>query len=218
MTHTQAAAGIVVGAGPGMGAALARRCAADGLTAFLVSRSADTTAPLAESITAGGGQAQTVVADAADPAAVTAAVAGIAARMPVKVLAYNAAAFGGPLLTVTDDQLTAALCVSVVSAVAAVRAAAGNLAANNGAVLLTGGGLALHPTAAAGVLSLGKAALRAAALLLAEELAPRDVPVRILTITGTIGSSPELSPDLLASLLWQLTDGDEVERVYPGAS
>jgi NAD(P)-dependent dehydrogenase (short-subunit alcohol dehydrogenase family) len=61
-----------------------------------------------------------------------------------------------------------------------------DLEAQKGSVLFTGGGLALHPNADAGVLSVGKAAIRAAALVLAADLAPRGVSVHTITIAGLI--------------------------------
>jgi 3-oxoacyl-[acyl-carrier protein] reductase len=71
MTQADKKVAIVTGASRGIGAAVARRLAADGITVAVnyVSRPEEADA-LVASIEAGGGQARAVLADVADPAAV----------------------------------------------------------------------------------------------------------------------------------------------------
>jgi short-subunit dehydrogenase len=57
---------------------------------------------------------------------------------------------------------------------------------SGGTVLLTGGGLALQPSAQVASLSIGKAALRAYAQVLHEEQAERGVHVSTVTIAGVL--------------------------------
>ena len=132
------------------------------------------------------------------------------------MLAYNAAAMGGRLIDIDPETLQRATNVNVLSPIAAVRAAVSGLEQTQGTVLLTGGGLALHPNAAIGVLSLGKAGLRTVAHLLAED--PRGVRVRTLIIAGIVEPGGPFDPDTIADAFWALqADPDaDVERVFSG--
>ncbi|HEX6888962.1 MAG TPA: hypothetical protein VF143_12725, partial [Candidatus Nanopelagicales bacterium] len=65
-----------------------------------------------------------------------------------------------------------------------------------------------------------KAALRAAGLALAPELAARGVGMRMLTINGFIRPGGRFDPDRIAEAFWEhVSDaGAEVERIYDGRS
>ena len=84
----------------------------------------------------------------------------------------------------------------------------------------TGGGVALSPTGEYGVLALGKAAMRAAGFALAQELAPRGVTLRMLTIKGFIRPGGRFDPDRIAEAFWAFAQepGADVERLYDGRS
>ncbi len=78
---------VVVGVGPGNGAALARRFHAEGHSVALLARSADLIAGLASEL----GSAKAYPRDVTDGAAVERTFSSIAAEMgPVEVLVYNA--------------------------------------------------------------------------------------------------------------------------------
>lgn len=209
---------VVIGAGDGLGRSLALLLAGEGYDIGLVARREGPLQALATEIVGRGGTATTLVADAAEPDAIGSAVATLADRVPIGVLVYNAAAAGGPLIDTDVGTLGRAMNVNVLSAVAATRAAMTGLEATGGAALLTGGGLALHPSAAAGVLSLGKSALRTAALLLAADVADRGVRVRTLTVAGQIAPGGAFDPDRIAAAFWRLAGSDtDVEQVFTGA-
>jgi short-subunit dehydrogenase len=215
---TQAVRGAaVVGAGPGLGRELALVLAAEGYDVALVGRRSEPVESIASGVRAAGGRAEALVADAEDPSALAALLRERDSRVPTQVLSYNAVARSEDTLTlVPTGALRAALDVNVVSAVAAVQAVLPSLVAARGVVLVTGGGSALHPRAPYGVLSVGKAAVRAAAYALADELAPRGVRVRTLTIAGLIAPKGPFDPAHVAKTLWTMRDGDDVELVYTG--
>lgn len=203
----------MVGAGPGLGRSLARMLASHGHDVVLVARDAGRLERLADELRALGTTVQVLAADAADPVAVASAVRDAG---PVHVLAYNASDSPGSLTDVDVQRLRQATDVNVHAAVAAVQAALPSLRASSGAVLLTYGGLALRPRGSYGVLSVGKAALRAAALALAEELQPAGVRVRTVTVKGFIRAGTAFDPDRIAAAFWAALAQEDVETVYTG--
>jgi short-subunit dehydrogenase len=217
MSETDARGAVVVGAGPGMGRALAVLLAREGFDVGLVGRRPEPLEAIAEEVRAAGGRAQPLVADLAVPGAVADALARHDDQVPTEVLAYNAVARSDDTLAhVATDELRAALEVNAISAVAAVQAVLPSLLARRGTVLVTGGASAVNPRAPWGVLSVGKAAVRAATLALADELEPLGVTVRTITIAGLVAPAGPLDPDEIAAALWALRTGDAVEAVFPG--
>lgn len=186
----------VIGAGPGIGLAIARRFMADGHGAALLSRRADPA--LAASL---GPGATAHAVDAGDPKAVAAGLAAVeAARGPIDVLAYNAAAVTPrPPTALPVEQLIADFAVGVAGALAAVQAVAGGMAARGrGTILLTGGGFANRPMAQLASLGIQKAALRNLALSLAEELGPKGIRVGTVTVLGMVKPGTAFDPDRIA--------------------
>src|SRR3954467_3191054 len=98
---------LLVGAGPGLGAAIARRFAREGYRVTLVARSATTTAPIAQELRGTGAEVTTIEADAGDPEALRAALAPLfTAPGAPGLVVYNAALMTfDTLLTVSPDQL-----------------------------------------------------------------------------------------------------------------
>jgi len=208
---------VVVGAGPGVGVELSAILGRAGYDVAVVGRRSEPVEQAARAVRDAGGTAQVLLADASDPRALAHVLAERDARVPTEVLAYNAVTRSERTLTRIDvDDLRSSLDVNVVSAVAAVQAVLPSLLAARGTVLLTGGGSALNPKAPFGVLSAGKASLRAAAAALADELGPQGVAVRTITIAGLIYPKGPLDARAVAEALWALRQGDDVELVYRG--
>lgn len=208
---------VVVGAGPGVGVELSAILARNGYDVAVVGRRREPLDAAADAVRAAGGSAEVLLADAADPVALAEALAERDSRVPTHVLAYNAVTRSElTLLQIGLEELRASLDVNVVSAVASVQAVLPSLRAAGGTVLLTGGGSALNPKAAIGVLSSGKASLRAAAYALADELAAQGVTVRTITIAGLIDPKGPLDPVAVAEALWAMREGVDVELVYRG--
>src|SRR4051794_8191798 len=83
---------MLVGAGPGLGAAIARRFAHESDRVTLVARSGSTLAPIAQELSAAGAEVASVQADAGEPCSLRAALAPIfAAAGAPGVVIYNAA-------------------------------------------------------------------------------------------------------------------------------
>lgn len=211
---------VVVGAGPGIGTAMAIRYAAAGYRTFGVARSDASLTALRAAGAAHGVDIGEGAADAGDAAALTAVLEGISAdHGPIRAALYNAADLSrGRMRDVTADQLAASLAVNVVGAHAMIQALRGPMAeAGGGTILLTGGGLALAPSPVFAPLSIGKAALRALALVAARDLDREGIHLATLTIQGFVADDGPITPARAADALWELheqtrDDGWDVER------
>ena len=204
---------LLVGAGHGLGQAIARRFAEGGYRVTLLARSADRLGELADGLADTGAEIGTIAADAGDPE-------GFGARMrdlysgqgAPGVIVYNAVV-GTPdqLLGSTVAHLETAYAVDVIGAiVTAQRAAPSMRAARSGTILFTGGGFADHPVPALATISLGKAALRSAATMLHSDLEPDGIRVASLTIAGQIAEGTAFDPKRIAERYWEIVqlDGD----------
>jgi 3-oxoacyl-[acyl-carrier protein] reductase len=116
---------LVTGAGRGIGAAVARRLAADGMAVGVVDLDQQTGAQTVEAITASGGQAVAVAADVTDEAQAAAAVEQVLAALgPVTVLVNNAGIIRDNLIfKMTTDDWDAVLGVHLRGAFLMTRAA-----------------------------------------------------------------------------------------------
>jgi short-subunit dehydrogenase len=200
----------IIGAGPGMGAAIARRFGREGFRVMAMARKPQTLQPMADALRRDGIACDTASLDAADPAAVQALLGALAQGLYLSVLAYNAAGFlpAGVPSKVNVAEAAAALRVSCLSALAAAQAVLPKMRERgNGTLLFTGGGYALEPAAAMSVLGMGKAALRNLAFSLHDELRPQGIHAATVTICGTVqpaGSGGPFAADAIAEHYWQL--------------
>jgi len=195
---------LVIGAGPGVGAAVARRFGREGFRATLVSRGEGLDV-LAAGLRAEGVEVSQLLADVEDLDGFRSILRGLYSRQDAPaVLVYNASMLvPDGILTSTPEHLHEAYDVDVVGAIAAAQIAAPVLrAAGSGTILFTGGGFADFPLPAFATISLGKAALRAAATLLAAELGGDGVHAASVTIAGQVASGTAFDPDDIAELFW----------------
>ncbi len=194
---------VVVGAGPGMGLAVARRFAAEGFRPVLVARDpARIDAPDLEAL-----GAVRLAADVADEGSLRAAFAQVRDLLgDPSVLVYNPSLMIPGLPTeVTPADIAHGFAVGVLGAVAAAQEVVPAMkAAGEGTLLFTGGGLGIKPWAPAAALGMQKAALRNYVLALADELSPLGIHAATVTIQGVVGSKPAFAPEALAEHYWTL--------------
>jgi short-subunit dehydrogenase len=202
---------LLVGAGPGLGMAIARRFASGGYRVTLVARSTGGLRDLAGTLAGTGATISTIAADASDPEGLGAAMRELYAGDGAPgVIVYNAV-MGAPdrLLSSTAAHLRAAYAVDVIGAIVVAQVAAPALrAAGSGTILVTGGGFADHPIPALATVSLGKAALRSAATMLGADLESDGIRVATLTIAGQIAAGTSFAPDRIAERYWQVVHAD----------
>jgi short-subunit dehydrogenase len=215
---------LLVGAGPGLGSAVARRFAAGGYRVTLAARSADRLGELARSLDDTGAEINTAEADASNPEDLRARIAELYRDEGAPgVVIYNAvlgapgvviynAVLGAPdrLLTSTAAHLQEAYAVDVIGAIVVAQEAAPAMkAAGSGTIIVTGGGFADHPIPALATVSLGKAALRSAATMLSADLGPDGIRVATLTIAGQIAEGTAFDPARIAERYWQIVQTDD---------
>lgn len=191
---------IIGGAGPGLGAAVARTFGADGCTVVLLARDQARLDALASDLRLAGIDAHGYACDLGSVADTRAVLAQVEADLgPPAVLVHNASLLvpGAPS-EAEPDAVVHGLQVGAVSALVLLQAVLPAMrVTQRGTIVITGGGTALEPWVGAVGLSMQKAAVRSLALAAAGELSSSGVRVTTVTITGTIGS-PGLEPDTIA--------------------
>jgi 3-oxoacyl-[acyl-carrier protein] reductase len=174
---------LVTGGSRGIGAAIARRLAAEGAdVALTYERSADKAAAVVREIEALGRKGFAIAADSADPAAVTRAVDDAARALGgLDILVNNAGIYrGGPVADWSLADIDATLSVNVRAVVLASQAAAAHLG-EGGRIISTGSCLAdrvVEPNVT--LYAMSKAALIGFTKGLARDLGPRGITVNIV--------------------------------------
>jgi len=214
---------VIIGYGPGVSGAVAEAFAKEGYPLALIARD---TAKLDAAVTAfraNGVEARGFAADAGNAAALTTSLnAARDAFGNAEVLVYNAALWRpGPVLATTPESFDADFHLCVTGALVAAQALApAMIAAGRGTLLFTGGGLALYPSPQAPSLSVGKAGIRALALMLAAELAPNGIRVGTVTIAGEVAVGTPFAPEKVAEAFLMLhntpPDAATAEIVFRG--
>jgi short-subunit dehydrogenase len=213
---------LLVGAGPGLGMAVAHRFAEGGYRVTLVARNTDGLRDLADSLADTGARIDTTAADASDPEGLRTRMAGVYSQHGAPGLIIYNAVLGAPdtLLDSTPEHLQAAFTVDVIGAIVVTQVAAAAMRpAGSGTIIVTGGGFADHPIPALATVSLGKAALRSAATMLGSDLAPDGIRVATLTIDGQIVAGTTFDPERIAERYWEVVHFDgpwRAEFRYPG--
>lgn len=171
---------VVSGVGPGLGRALALRCARAGADLVLAARTESRLDEVAAQVTALGRRAVAVRTDITDEAscrALTEAAMGAYGR--VDGLINNAFAIP-PLTDLADadlDAIRVAFETNVLAALRLTRMFAPALAAHGGSVVMINSAVLRHSRRTFGAYKMTKSALLALARSLATELGPRGVRV-----------------------------------------
>jgi 3-oxoacyl-[acyl-carrier protein] reductase len=174
---------LVTGGSRGIGAAIAKRLAAEGadVAVTYVSR-ADDAERVAATVRAGGRSGLAIEADGADPAAVVAAVERAAAELGrLDILVANAGIFpSGPLEDVTLEDVDRTLALHVRGVFVAAQAAARRME-DGGRVISIGSSLADRVTEPGVTLyAMSKAALGGLTRGLARDLGPRGITANVV--------------------------------------
>jgi short-subunit dehydrogenase len=205
----------VVGAGPGVGLAVAKRFSREGFDVALIARRVEALDEYTAELAHDGVGARGFAADTSDEPGLRQAFADIRASLgSPEVLVYNAAVLkqGRPSELLVEDVIHD-FRVNVTGALVAAQEVIPAMRANRGGtILLTGGGLALSPDPAFASLALGKAAIRNLAFSLGGELEGDGIQVATVTICGFVRPGTHFDPDRIADVYWKLHTQPPGER------
>jgi NAD(P)-dependent dehydrogenase (short-subunit alcohol dehydrogenase family) len=214
---------VVVGYGPGVGAAVAEAFAREGFALALIARNSEKLNIATKEMGARGLTARGFVVDVSNASALIGALQQARDELgAIEVLVYNAAHWRpGPVLETTPESFEQDFRVNVSGALVAARTVAPAMVTRGrGSILFTGGGLAMFPSRQAPSLSVGKAGIRALALMLADELASKGVRVGTVTIAGTVAPGTSFAPEKIAEVYLALhrspPDPKTAEVVFRG--
>jgi NAD(P)-dependent dehydrogenase (short-subunit alcohol dehydrogenase family) len=201
---------LIVGAGPGISASLARQLIANGVSVAMAARNEARLRPLATEL--GALPFQT---DASDPASVAALFDQVDQAMgPVDIVIYNASSkrSKGSLLDLDPAIVAQDMAVSAFGGFLVVQQAARRMVPRGkGKILLTGATASLKGFAGSAAFAMGKFALRGLAQSAARELGPKGIHVAHFVIDGMVCSATRPDPsDQPDSTL----DPDEVAKTY----
>ncbi|MBM0205866.1 SDR family NAD(P)-dependent oxidoreductase [Micromonospora sp. STR1s_5] len=201
---------LIVGAGPGISAAVARLLVAAGLKVGLAARNIDKLATLSDEI-----GAERFATDAADPGSVQRLFEEVDAGLgSPEVVIYNASGrLRGPVAELDPEAVRSAVNVSAFGAFLTVQQAARRmLPQKRGAILLTGATAGVKGFAGSAAFAMGKFALRGLAQSAARELGPKGIHVAHIIVDGGVRSErrpnpadrPDstLTPDASPRLTW----------------
>jgi NADP-dependent 3-hydroxy acid dehydrogenase YdfG len=200
----------IVGAGPGLGQATARRFGREGFSIALISRTQRNVDRLATDLGEHGITARGYAADVRDRASLTAALQQADADLgPIEVLQYSPIPrkdFLRGVLETTVDDLAAATEFSILGPAAAIsQALPGLRELGRGTILLVNGSSGATPNSSVAGTSTAFAGESAYGAMLHDALAGKGIHVGQLIIPGAIGGGdPLYAPDALAERLWTM--------------
>ncbi len=199
---------LIVGAGSGLSASLARAFAKAGLKVALAARSTDKLTALAQETGAKVHQC-----DASDRAQVDKLFAALDAGGAPDVVIYNASyRTRGPFTELDPAEVAKAIQVSAFGAFLVAQAAVKRmLPKGQGAILFTGASASVKGYAQSAPFAMAKFALRGLAQSMARELSPQGIHVAHFVIDGGIKSERRpVPPDRPDSML----DPDAIAQSY----
>jgi NADP-dependent 3-hydroxy acid dehydrogenase YdfG len=201
---------LIVGAGAGLSASLARLFASNGMRVALAARNIDKLGALSEDT-----GALAVPCDTTEPAQVDALFSEVGHKLgDPTVVVYNAGRrLRGSIETLDPAEVQRAWLATCFGGIlVAQQAARRMLAAGSGTILFTGATASVKAFPQSAAFAIGKFGLRALAQSIARELAPKNIHVAHIVIDGGIASSYAKSAEDRASD--RFLDPDAIAREY----
>ena len=179
---------VIVGAGSGLSAALARHCAKEGMEVFLAARD---TQKLAALVSETGATA--IACDATKAADVERLFAAVDAAGGVDLVVYNASGRArGPIVELDPAAVEQAVRVTALGGFLVAQQAAKRMAKQgHGTILFTGASASVKGYPRSSSFAMGKFALRGLAQSLARELQPQNIHVGHIVIDGGIAKDAD---------------------------
>jgi NAD(P)-dependent dehydrogenase (short-subunit alcohol dehydrogenase family) len=212
---------VVLGAGPGVGGAVARRFGRAGYDPALISRDAHQLQTLGEQLQSEGFTTGWTALDLTDAAAVSAAVTRFGDHAgTIDHLHFNPSAFRHKTpLELTVDELLDDVRLGVAALLPALQAARAYMP-SGARVTATGSMAADSPWNEAASLGVQKAALRNLIKSIDTTLAPDGIRAVSITVAGTLGAGTPFDPEYVADAIFEAARTDEefwaTEVVFKG--
>lgn len=200
----------LIGAGPGLGASVARRFGREGFSVALLARDRNKVEELASTLQAEGITARGFRADVRDASSLTGALDAAASELgPIEVLQYSplpAKEFMLPILDTTAEDLVGPVEFSIYAPVNATRKVIpGMRELGRGTILFVNGTSAIRPAPSVAGTSIAFAGESAYGQLLHDAVKDDGIHVGQLIIPQRIGDGdPSREPDALAARLWSI--------------
>ncbi len=194
---------VVVGAGPGVGASVARRFGREGYDVALLARTAPALAELAEALEAEGVTTGWTRLDVADTDALTEAVTRVGKQSGrIDVLHFNLSTFrDADPLHLTAQELLDDVSRGVAALLTAVQAARPFMS-TGGRITATGSMAADRPSPGAAGLGVQKAGLRNLVRSLDASLRGEGIRAVSVTVNGTLAVGTPFAPDRVAEAIY----------------
>jgi len=206
---------LIVGAGAGLSASVARKCAERGMAVALAARSTDKLADLAAAT-----GAKTYACDASDPASVADLFAALDGDTGTPdFVVYNPSyRQRAPFIELDVEEVRKTLMISCYGGfLVGLEAAKRMTAAGRGAIFFTGASASVKGYKNSAPFAMGKFGLRGLAQSMARELAPGNIHVAHFVIDGGIGKADDpraeargndglLQPDAIADTYMHILD------------
>ena len=200
---------LIVGAGRGLSASLARLFAGEGMRVALAARDAEKLAPLCAET-----GAKAFACDAVDPGQVARMFTAVEGTIGApEVVVYNASARArGPVAELVPAEVERAIMVSAYGGFLVAREAVARMQPKgHGAVLFTGASASVKGYPLSAAFAMGKFALRGLAQSMARELSPQGIHIGHFVIDGGIRNPGRVEPaDKPDSML----DPDAIAATY----
>jgi NAD(P)-dependent dehydrogenase (short-subunit alcohol dehydrogenase family) len=199
---------LIVGAGSGLSASLARLFKREGMSIALAARNVDKLAGLASET-----GAQTFACDASNETPVEKLFADLDKEGAPDVVIYNASGrVRGPFTSLVPQDVERAIAVSAFGGfLVAQQAARRMLPRNHGAIFFTGATASVKAYPESAPFAMGKFALRALAQSLARDFSPKGIHVAHFIIDGAIRNPGRSEP---ADRPQSMLDPDAIAQSY----
>jgi NADP-dependent 3-hydroxy acid dehydrogenase YdfG len=210
----------IIGAGSGMGRAIAKTFGANGFRVGLLARHPAKLEPLVAELAAQGIEAAAFALDVLDPASIASGLYEVEQHFgPIDVLEFSPADPTLPFASATElthANVQIQIDFYVHGAVAAVnQVLPGMRSRGSGTIIFTTGASSVFPNPMFGNIGPASSWLRNWAHALHDAVAPEGVQVGHVAINAWIGRQPGTMPEDIAPLHWELhTQRHEVEKVF----
>jgi len=197
----------IVGIGPGISSAVARKFAKEDFRLALVARNEERLLKYKEEFESTGVEVSVYKADAGDESSLIEAFEKLKTNSgSTDVLLYNVFAMRQSTpLRLKYDELITDFKINVAGALLSSQLVLPDMIQRKeGCILFTGGGLSLEPVPVYSSLGVGKAGLRNLCFSLYGELKSKGIHAATVTVTGFVKAGTKWDPDLIAEEFWKL--------------